>query len=170
MPTSTTISGTEYYLSAYIFVPSGQEWAPTEVVGLMRLDQFFDTSHARISAFAESEAAFTLRVDWKSEDNIYFSHEPDQNGVEPLVATGVTFDTWHWLQLHVKNSPTARDPGLVEVWVDGALAFREGGTIVFNRKMTYAELGIMHVVTPGPAATTITDQVRLGTEYQPPSL
>ena len=164
------ISGSDYYLSAYVLVPSGQAWAPTEIVGLMRLDQYYDTAHARISAFAESPAGYTLRVDWKSTGNKYFSKLPAQLGVEPLVASGVSFDTWHWLQLHVKNSATTGAPGVVEVWLDGALAFQQSTLFVYNRTMTYAELGIMHMVTPGPPATTITDQVRLGTTFQPPSL
>jgi len=164
------ISGTDFFLSAYVFVPGEQDWAPDESVGLMRLDQYYNLSQARVSAFAESPTSFALRVDWKSVGNIYFSREPGQNGVEPLVASGVPFDTWHWLQLHVRNSPDSSSPGLVEVWLDGVLAFRQDTANVSNREMTYAELGIMHVVTPGPAATTITDQVRLGTNYQLPSL
>jgi hypothetical protein len=164
------ISGKEYYASAYVFVPSGQNWAAGQAVGLLRLDQYYDTAHARLSAFAESPAGFTLRVDWKSTGNTYFSKSPGQGGVEPLVASGMRFDTWHWLQLHVKNSAATGAPGVVEVWIDGRLSFQQTSSYVHTTSMSYAEFGIMHMVTTGPAATTITDQMRLGTSYQQPSL
>ena len=164
------ISGKEYYVSAYVYVPSGQNWAAGQAVGLFRLDQYYDTAHARLSAFAESPAGFSVRVDWKSTGNTYFSRLPGQGGVEPLVASGVSFDTWHWLQLHVKNSATTGAPGVVEAWIDGRLSYQQTSYYVHTTPMAYAEFGIMHMVTPGPAATTITDQIRLGTGYQQPSL
>ena len=164
------ISGKEYYVSAYVYVPSGQNWGAGQAVGLFRLDQYYDTAHARLSAFAESPAGFSVRVDWKSTGNTYFSRLPGQGGVEPLVASGVSFDTWHWLQLHVKNSATTGAPGVVEAWIDGRLSYQQTSYYVHTTPMAYAEFGIMHMVTPGPAATTITDQMRLGTGYQQPSL
>jgi hypothetical protein len=164
------ISGTEYYVSAYVYIPSGQDWAPGQSVGLMRLNQYYYTAHARLSAFAETSSSYSLRVDWKSTGNVYFSRLAAQGGVEPLVASGLAFDRWYWLQLHVKNSPSTGAPGIVEAWVDGQLAYQQTGQYVHTTPMTYAEFGIMHLVTTGPGATTFTDQVRLGTTPQLPSL
>jgi len=164
------ISGKDYYTSAYVYIPSGQNWAAGQAVGLLRLDQYYDTAHARLTAYTESPAGYSLRVDWKSTGNTYFSKLPGQGGVEPLVASGVSFDAWHWLQLHVKNSTATGAPGVVEAWVDGRLAFQQASYYVQTTSMGYAEFGIMHMVTTGPAATTITDQLRLGTSYQQPSL
>ena len=164
-----SIGGSDYYISAYVYIPSGQGWAMGQAVGLMRLDQYFDTAHARLTAWSESPGGYSLRVDWKSTNNTYLSKLPGQTG-EQLVASGVSFDAWHWMQLHVKNSATTGAPGVVQVWLDGALAYERTDLFVFNRVVSYAEFGIMHLVTPAPPAVTVTDQVRLGTTYQQPSL
>jgi hypothetical protein len=162
------LSGSEYYLSAYVFIPSGQGWLPGQQVGLLRLDQYFNTAHARLTAWYESPATYALAVDWKSTGNVYFSKLPGQGGAEQHVAA-VPFDSWHWLQLHVRNGTSSDPRGLVEVWLDGELRYRRSDAVVFARTMTYAEVGIMHMVSRGPDAVTYTDQVRLGRSPQLPS-
>ena len=158
------ISGTEYYTSAYVRIPSGQGWESGHAVGLLRLNQGEWLAHARISAHAESATAFSLKVDFKSTDNNYYG--------EQLVAQGVSFDAWHWFQLRVRNSTAPGGPGIVQVWVDGRLRYAQDTHYVSEQPMTYAEVGIMHnATTPtGPSSTTITDAVRMGTTYQLPSI
>lgn len=154
------ISSGEYYLSSYVYIPSGQGWGADQQVGLLRLNQYEKTAHARITAFAESSSAFTLKVNWKESATVGYHGET-------LVKTGVTFGQWHWLQLHVKNG--AAGTGEVQVYVDGSLAYSQDTIAVRSIKMTRAEVGIMHMATSGPSATVYTDEVRMGTGYQLPS-
>ena len=158
------VSGSEYYTSAYVLVPSGQGWESGHAAGLLRLNQSEWLAHARISAHAESATAFSLKVDFKSTGNAYYG--------EQLVASGISFGAWHWFQLRVRNSTAAGRPGVVQVWVDGRLRYSQDTIYVSERPMTYAEVGIMHNVTvpTGPPSTTITDAVRMGRAYQLPSV
>jgi hypothetical protein len=158
------ISGTEYYTSAYVRIPSGQNWESGHAAGLLRLNQSEWIAHSRISAHAESASAFSLKVDFKSTGNAYYG--------EQLVATGISFDTWHWFQLRVRNSTAPDKPGVVQVWIDGRLRYSQDTIYVSELPMTYAEVGIMHNVTipTGPPSTTITDAVRMGRTYQLPSV
>jgi flagellar hook assembly protein FlgD len=156
-----SISASEYYISAYVNVPSGQYWGAGQQVGLLRLDQYPATAQARITAFAESSSAFTLEVNWKESSSIGYHGDT-------RVTTGVTYGAWHWLQLHVKNG--AAGTGEVQVFVDGRLAYSQNTIAVQPVKMTRAEVGIMHMASTGPAATTYTDEVRMGADYQPPSV
>ena len=82
--------------------------------------------------------------------------------------SGVTFGAWHWIQLHVKNGVAG--VGEIQAFVDGHLDFQQNTTAVQNQPITFLEAGIMHMNSAGPAATTITDQVRLGEAYQLPSV
>ena len=152
--------GPENFVSAYVYIPSGQRWRSNQQVGLLRLNQYAATAHARITAFAQSTSAYTLKVNWKESSTIGYHGDT-------LVTTGVTFGAWHWLQLHVKNG--AAGVGEVQVFVDGRLAFSQNTIAVQSVAMKYAEVGIMHMTSTGPSSTTYTDQVRLGTAYQLPS-
>jgi flagellar hook assembly protein FlgD len=154
------ISSDEYFVSAYVNIPAGQHWGADQQVGLLRLNQYPATAQARITAFAESSSAYTLKVNWKESSSIGYHGET-------LVTTGVTFGAWHWLQLHVKNGASGK--GEVQVFVDGRLAYSQVTIPVQSVKMTRAEVGIMHMASSGPAATIYTDEVRLGTTYQLPS-
>jgi flagellar hook assembly protein FlgD len=154
------ISANDYYLSAYVNVPSGQFWAADQQVGLLRLDQYPATAQARITAFPESLSAYTLKVNWKESASAGYHGDT-------LVTGGITYGAWHWLQLHVKNG--AAGTGEVQVFVDGQLAFSQNTIPVQSVTMTRAEVGIMHMASSGPAATTYTDDVRMGVGYQLPS-
>ena len=79
----------------------------------------------------------------------------------------MTFGEWHWIQLHVKNG----DPGAAEVqaFVDGHLDYEQNTIGVQKAPIQFLEAGIMHMNSVGPAATTITDSIRLGQSYQLPS-
>ena len=55
------------------------------------------------------------------------------------------------------------------MFIDGRLAFSQNTIAVQPVAMQNAEVGIMHMASTGPSATTYTDQVRLGTAYQLPS-
>jgi flagellar hook assembly protein FlgD len=155
------ISASEYYLSAYVNIPSGQYWGADQQVGLLRLNQYPATAQARITAFAESSSAYTLKVNWKESSSIGYHGDM-------LVATRVTFGGWHWLQLHVKNG--AAGIGEVQVFVDGRLAYSQNTIAVQPVQMSRAEVGIMHMASTGPAGTTYTDEVRMGAGYQLPSV
>lgn len=154
------ISASDYYISAYVNIPSGQFWGADQQVGLLRLDQYAATAQARITAFPESVSAYALKVNWKESAAVGY------HGDTP-VASGVTYGAWHWLQLHVKNG--AAGTGEVQVFVDGHLAFSQNTIAVQSVVMTRAEVGIMHMASSGPAATTYTDDVRMGAGYQLPS-
>ena len=153
-------SGKDYYLSAYIYIPSGQKWGSDQEIGLIRMMQSLYTSHARVSAMDQSSSSFyALNVNWKTTGNKYLGPQ--------TVVTGIPFDTWHWIEMHIKDG-TSTTKGEVQVWVDGRLSYEQGGIYVYPASMTYAQVGIMHLVTSGPAATTITDEVRFGSAFQLP--
>jgi len=154
------ISANDFYLSAYVYIPSGQGWGADQQVGVLRLNEYEKTAHARVTAYPESGSAYTLKVNWKESATVGYHGDT-------VVATGVTFDAWHWLQLHVKNG--AAGTGEVQVYVDGSGAYSQNSIEVRSIKMTRAEVGIMHMATSGPSATVYTDEVRMGTNYQLPS-
>jgi hypothetical protein len=156
------ITGKDYYLSAYIDIPSGQGWGSQQEIGLMRTMQSFYTSHARVSAQDQSSAQYySLNVNWKSTGNKYIGPQ--------LVAMNIPFDTWHWIEMHVRDA-TSTTQGEIQVWLDGRLAYQQNTQYVYPAGMTYDQFGIMHLVTLGPAATTITDEVRYGNAFQLPSV
>ena len=154
------IDGSEFWASTYIYVPASQGWAAGQEVGLIRLNQTDQVAQARLTAFYESASAFTIKVNWKEPGGAYHG--------DVLVTTGVTFGAWHWIQLHVKNG--AAGVGEIQAFVDGHLDFQQNTTAVQNQPITFLEAGIMHMTSVGPAATTITDQIRLGQSYQLPSV
>ena len=155
------ITGRDYYLSAYIFIPSGQGWGSQQEIGLMRTMQSMYTSQARVSAVDQASAQFySLNVNWKSTGNKYIGPQ--------IVATNVPFDSWHWIEMHVKDA-TSTTQGEIQVWLDGRLDYQQNTMYVYPAGMTYCQFGIMHLVTLGPAATTITDEVRYGNTFQLPS-
>jgi hypothetical protein len=155
-------SGNEYYLSAYVYIPT-QTWSADQVVSVLRLDEFEFTTQARLAATFDDASHFSLSVDWRR------SQLDVALGNPRTVATGLEFDRWYWLQLHVRNS-TSTTTGAVTVWVDGVDRLDLSPVTVANVKMIYAEFGVGHVVTDGPAATVYTDEARLGTDKQPPAL
>ena len=155
------ITGRDYYLSAYIFIPSGQGWGSQQEIGLMRTMQSMYTSQARVSAVDQSSATYySLNVNWKTTGNKYIGPQ--------IVATNVPFDSWHWIEMHVRDT-TSTTPGEIQVWLDGRLAYQQTAAYVYPAGMTYCQFGIMHLVTLGPAATTITDEARYGSTFQLPS-
>lgn len=156
-----TNGGKEYYLSAYVYIPSGQGWGSKQEIGLIRLMQSTYTAHARVSAVDQSSAsAYSLNVNWKSKGNAYIGPR--------IVATNIPFNSWHQIQMHVKDG-SSTSKGRIDVWVDGALRYSQTTLYVYPAGINYAQVGIMHLVTGGPAATTITDEVRMGTTFQSPS-
>jgi len=155
------IDGSEYFASAYLYVPPGQGWTTGQEVGLIRLNEFASTAHARLTAFYESASAFTIKVNWKQSAAIGYHGEV-------TVASGVTFGEWHWIQLHVKNG--AAGVGKMQAFIDGRLAYQQDTIPVRSQVMQFVEAGIMHMVSTDPSATTITDQVRVGVTYQLPSV
>lgn len=156
-----TSGARDYYLSAYIYIPSGQGWGSQQEIGLIRFMQSMYTSHARVSAIDQSSASYySLNVNWKSTNNAYIGPR--------VVATNVPFDTWHQVEMHIRDTSSSA-PGEVQVWLDGKLVFADNSHYVYPAGIYYAQVGIMHLVTQGPAATTITDEVRLGTAFQLPS-
>ena len=155
-------SGNEYYLSAYVYVPA-QTWSAGQLVSLLRLNEYEYTSHARVAAVYDDATHFGLSVDWRSQLGVWADAQ--------TVASGLQFDHWYWVQLHVRNSTgDAAGDGAVTVWVDGVPDVDLSGVQVAPVKMTYAEFGIGHVVTDGPPALVYTDEARLGTDRQPPAL
>ncbi len=155
------VSASDIYYSAYLDVPR-QTWPAATEVGLLRLNTSAQTAHARLYAFTQSSTAYTLMVNWKNPTGGY-------NAAGSTVATGVTFNQWHWLQMHVRNG--APGSGEIQVFLDGKLLFQDTSTGVYTGagKMLYAEAGIMHM-TDTTSASTYTDQLRLGTAYTLPSL
>jgi hypothetical protein len=155
------ITGKDYYLSAYLYIPSGQGWGSQQEIGLMRTMQSMYTSHARVSATDQASAQYySLDVNWKTTSNKYIGPKP--------VAMNIPFDSWHWIEMHVKDS-TSTQQGEIQVWLDGRLAYQQNTLYVYPAGMTYCQFGIMHLVTLGPAATTVTDEVRYGNTFQLPS-
>ncbi len=153
------VSGKDLYYSAYIYVPR-QTWPAGTEVGLLRLDNQPNTAHARVYAVTQSFSAFTLGVNWKNPTGAY-------NATGSTAVTGVGFNQWHWIQMHVRDG--APGTGEVQVFLDGKLVFQNTSIGVYDIKMIYAEAGIMHM-TPGATATTYTDQLRFGGAYTLPSL
>jgi flagellar hook assembly protein FlgD len=153
------VSGNDLYYSAYIYVPR-QSWPAGTEVGLLRLDTAPNTAHASLYAVAQSFSAYSLGVNWKNPTGAY-------NATGSTAATGVSFNQWHWLQMHVRNG--APGTGEVQIFLDGKLVFQNSAIGVYAIKMIYAEAGIMHM-TPGATATTYTDQLRFGGVYTLPSI
>jgi hypothetical protein len=152
----------EYWLSAYLYVPSGQGWGNQQEIGLIRLMETLETSMARVSAISESSAAhFGLDINWKSTGNTYLA-------TPPVIATDVPFDSWQWIEMHVRQAGPG-DPGEIQVWLDGRQIYAQHSTYVYPAGMTYAQTGIMHLVTMGPAAHVFVDEARFGDAYQLPS-
>ena len=155
-------AGSEYWLSAYVYVPSGQKWGSQQEIGLMRFMQSLEGSMARVSAIDQSSSThFGLNVNWKTTGNAYLT-------TPPVIATDVPFDTWNWIEMHVKEAANGSQ-GEIQVWLNGKLLYGQNSVYVYPAKMVYSQVGIMHLVTQGPAATTITDEVRFGDSYQLPS-
>jgi flagellar hook assembly protein FlgD len=149
----------ELFASAYAYIPSGQGWTPEVQVGLLRFSESEFTAHARLTAVGDTESTYGLMVNWK-QDGGYHG--------DTLIASGIAYDTWHWLQLRVKNG--AAGSGVIQVWVDGALIYEQNVFEVREIPMYRAEVGIMHLVSAGPAARVVFDQARLGLGYQPVSV
>jgi flagellar hook assembly protein FlgD len=149
----------DVFISAMIFIPSGQGWTAAEQAGLLRLSEYPSTAHARITAQGQTATSYTLLVNWK-ETSAYHG--------EVVAATGVTYDTWHWLQLRVKNGVAGT--GVVQVWVDGRLAYQQNTMAVRDVPVTQVEAGIMHFVSTGPSATVYTDLFRAGTQFMLPAV
>ena len=93
------LSGTgEYWLSAYIYIPSGQGWDADQEVDLIRLMQTVDTSMARVSAIpASNSASFGLNINWKTTGNAYLA-------TPPVIANNVPYDAWEWVEMHVREA------------------------------------------------------------------
>jgi flagellar hook assembly protein FlgD len=153
------ITSDELFLSAYVYLPQ-QTWGATQAVGLLRADQTLASAHARVTAYYDTPSTYQVRVNWKATGNAYYGDQ--------VVATGIPFDTWHWVQLHVLNSTASSKPGKIQVWIDGVLRYEQHTIYVQNTGMNFVEYGIMHNITTGPSSTTITDGVRFGTSYQLP--
>jgi hypothetical protein len=156
-------AGSEYWLSAYIYVPSGQGWGNQQEVGLIRFMENLQTSMARVSAIDQSSAThFGLNVNWKTTGNKYLT-------TPPVIATSVPFDSWQWIEMHVRQA-TASSPGEIQVWLNGKQIYGQDSIYVYpGAKMTYAQTGIMHLVTMGPAAHDFVDEVRFGPTFELPS-
>jgi hypothetical protein len=150
----------EYYASALIYIPT-QSWSGGQEVALLRLNEYLYTAHARLMARSTGSGDPELWVNWKSAPGTWAG---------PFkVSDTLEFDRWHWLQLHVRNSSFTGEPdGRIRVWVDDVPLYSNTAAEVARITMTYAEFGIMHAMTDGPAAQTITDEVRLGTSKQLP--
>jgi hypothetical protein len=152
----------EYWLSAYLYVPSGQGWGSQQEIGLIRLMENLQTSMARVSAIDQSSAThFGLDINWKTTGNAYLT-------TPPVIATDVPFDSWQWIEMHVQQAASGA-PGEIQVWLNGRQIYGQNTIYVYPAKMTYSQVGIMHLVTKGPAAHVITDEARFGDSYQLPS-
>ena len=155
-------SRSEYWLSAYLYVPSGQGWGSQQEIGLIRLMENLQTSMARVSAIDQSSAThFGLNINWKTTGNAYLNSPP-------VIATTVPFDSWQWIEMHVQQAASGA-PGEIQVWLNGKQIYGQNTIYVYPAKMTYSQVGIMHMVTHGPAARVITDEARFGDSYQLPS-
>jgi hypothetical protein len=155
-------AGLDYWVSAYIYIPSGQGWGSQQEIGLVRLMENLQTSMARVSAIDQSSAThYGLNIDFKTTGNKYLMPEP-------VIATNVPFDSWQWIELHVRQASGSL-PGEVQVWLNGTQIYGQDSIYVYPAKMTYAQTGVMHLVTMGPAAHDFVDEARFGNSYELPS-
>ena len=155
-------AGLDYWLSAYIYIPSGQNWGSQQEIGLIRLMENLQTSMARVSAIDQSSSThYGLNIDFKTTGNKYLTPEP-------VIATNVPFDSWQWIEMHVRQASGSL-PGEVQVWLNGKQIYGQNSIYVYPAKMTYVQTGIMHLVTMGPAAHDFVDEARFGNSYELPS-
>ena len=152
----------EDWLSAYIYVPSGQGWGAGQEVDLVRFMQNLNTSMARVSAVPGSGGtSFGLDINWKTTGNAYLV-------TPPVIASDVPCDAWEWLEMHVREA-TSSSPGEIQVWLNGSQIYGQESIYVYPAKMTYVQAGIGHVQSSGPDSRVITDEVRFGDSYELPS-
>ena len=142
-------SANDYYISVYVRIPK-QTWDADQEVGLLRLDQYEYTSHARLTAVYQSDGSWALQVIWKN--SIPSSPAPEAGyGPPHVVARGLHWGRWYRVMMQVRN-PSVTQKGLVQVWLNNRRIFRDLGADVVPITMTRAETGIMHLVTDPAAA------------------
>lgn len=150
-------SGPQYFISGYVRIPT-QDWGSSQEVGLLRLNEFLFTTQARVYAAYDGGSNWALRVRWKRALGTWASAR--------LVLDGLRFDRWYWIQMRVRNT-TAGQSGQVTVWVNGQRRFNRLPATVANVPMTYAEAGVMHLVTEGPSALVYLDKLGVATKKLP---
>lgn len=151
-------SGPLYFASVYVYIPP-QAWDRAQEIGLIRLDQFEYSSQARLSAVYRSGTTWSLQVRWKKGLGVW--------NTPRIAASSLRFGRWYRIQLMVHNTTTTQK-GAIGVWLNGRRVYHLSPAAVANVPMTYAETGIMHLISDGPAATVYFDQAAISTHKLPP--
>jgi hypothetical protein len=151
-------SGPLYFASVYVYIPK-QSWDRAQEIGLIRLDQFEFSSQARLSAVYRSGNTWSLQVRWKKALGVW--------NTPRVTATSLHFGRWYRIQLMVRNT-TAAQKGAIAAWLNGRRVYYQSPATVANVPMTYAETGIMHLISDGPAAIVYFDQAAISTHKLPP--